>query len=195
MADSTMRVVSFSVNFSGDKSTSVTRTIELTMTDVEFGSAILSADQRLFEMHWNADGSAWEQTPAERLDIIRQENGFELYRYTNRLSGAMTELIDDGTVTEEAWFSFFTPATLNYNREGDRLAQVLTTRSVKEQLQMAAVGTGWEPDKKPTSTQIVCGVAGTVGKLKCMFGGGVANALCHVAVGVSICCAIMALCS
>lgn len=177
--------LTFPVEFS-DKAM---RFVELTWTDVEFGSSIMSGGQRLYEMHWNVNGIVWEQTPAERLDIIRQHDGRELYRYTNRLTGSVTELLDDGTVTEDEWFSFFSPATLNYNLDGTRLAEVMTSPSVAE---LPAMNQGL---KKPTTEQVICGLAGTAGKLKCMFGGGVANPLCHVAVGVSICCAIHALCS
>jgi hypothetical protein len=191
VADATTRVTTFSVVFNGEKATSP-QMVELASSDVGFSSTIMTGDQRMFEIHWNVDGSVWEQTPAERLDIIRLTDGRDLYRYTNRLSGTSTELLDDGTVAEDGWYAFFNPATLNYNPDGDRLALVLTSSSVEKQLSKVFPQIG---DKKPNATQTLCGLAGTVGQLKCIFGGGVANCLCHVAVGVSVCCAIMDLCS
>lgn len=178
-------VVTFPVTF-GD----VVRQIELRASDTQWSATILDGDQCVYEMHWFIDGAGWEATPFERLDITIQTAGeAEVYTYNNLLSGSSDTMLVTTTTTEGEWTTFFSPFSLNDNAEGDRLAKVLTSPQVLETLTPYCDPGGG--DKKPTAGERICGVASTLGSLKCMFGGGVLNALCHVAVGVTFCCGVM----
>ncbi len=178
-------VMTFQVEFDG-----VMRQVELRASDAEWSATIFDGDTPAYEMHWLIDGTGWEATPFERLDIaIQTPHEAEFYKYTNLLSGSADMLRVTTATTEEEWVSFFDPFSLNNNAEGNRLAKVLTSPHV-----LTTLTPYCDPgrvDKKPTPTERLCGVASTLGSLKCMLGGGVMNPLCHVAVGVIFCCGVM----
>lgn len=179
-------VLMFPVWFGGQE-----RQIELRTSTAEWVATILDQGMLGYEMHWRSDGTGWERTAFERLDIaILEEGSVEEYRYTDLLSGVASSMVVTTSTTEEQWADFFNPYTLNNNLEGERLAHVLTTPLVVEMLAPhCEPSSGW--DKKPTDAERICRVATTLGSLKCMFGGGPANPLCHVAIGVTFCCGVM----
>jgi len=187
-AEGEFSVLTFPVWF-GDQE----RQVELRASSTEWAATILDQDVLGYEMHWRSDGTGWEQTAFERLDIaILEEGVVEEYRYTDLLTGATSSMVVTTSTTEEEWAAFFDPYTLNNNPEGDRLAAVLTTPVVARTLApYCDPGTG--VDKKMSSTERLCYVASTLGTLKCILGFGVANPLCHVAMGVNFCCGVMVL--
>lgn len=169
------------------------RQVELRASADEWVATILDQDVLGFELHWRSDGTGWEQTAFERLDIaILEEGSAEVYEYTDLLTGSTSSMVATTSTTLEEWAAFFDPHTLNNNVEGERLAAVLTTPLVVETLApYCDPGSGVE--KKMSSTERLCYVASTLGTLKCILGFGVANPLCHVAMGVSFCCGVMVL--
>lgn len=167
------------------------RQVELRASAEEWVARILDRDVLGYELHWRSDGTGWEQTAFERLDIaIVEEGSVEEYRYTDLLSGVGSSMVVTASTTEEQWAGFYDPYTLNDNPEGERLARVLTAPLVVEMLAPYCEPNG-RADKKPTDAERICRVAGTLGTLKCMFGGGAANPLCHVAIGVTFVCGVM----